>query len=498
MIRVAEYVSRTDTGHQRTTNEDAHLARTPVFVIADGMGGAQAGEVASQLAITHFVDGLPGEETDASEQRLARAVQDANAEIHALSESDARRAGMGTTLTAAYVGPREIAFAHVGDSRAYLLRNGELERITEDHSLVEELLRQGRLTEEEAEEHPQRSIITRALGPEPHVDVDTFTRTAVAGDVYLICSDGLTSMVSEATVGEIMRDAADIGAAAERLVAAALEAGGRDNVTVVLFRIEEVAGTDAPTESSPAQTTDPGSLEDDLPQTQALAPALLPSDSDRDGPGAGHEAAAGGPGDAAADSGSAGRPGDDDAGTPAAVEAGTSAPDQAPARAGSTPDSPGDSGGAATSPPGAGQRAGVPATPPAASGPHASGFRRHRRAPRMPSAQAPRRRSRLRRRLAACAVLLAVVGVLALAAVLATQSVYFIGTDSHGQVTVYNGVPYTLPGGVRLYTPYFVSGVTAAELSRLERRRLFNNELRSQRSATNLVAALELDRIAGQ
>src|ERR1700690_1065843 len=143
MIRVSDYVSRTDTGHQRTTNEDAHLARTPVFVIADGMGGAQAGEVASERAIAHFADGLPGEETDAAEQRLAQAVQDANAEIHALSESDARRAGMGTTLTAAYVGPREIAFAHVGDSRAYLLREGGLGRITEDHSLVEKRPAQG-------------------------------------------------------------------------------------------------------------------------------------------------------------------------------------------------------------------------------------------------------------------------------------------------------------------------------------------------------------------
>src|SRR5271154_3988360 len=183
MIRVAEHVARTDTGHQRSTNEDAHLARAPVFVLADGMGGAQAGEVASQIAIAHFADGLPGEGSDSAEQRLTRAVQEANTEIHALSERDARRAGMGTTLTAAYVGPDEVTFAHVGDSRAYLLRDGELARVTEDHSLVEELLRQGRLTEEEAEEHPQRSIITRALGPEPDVEVDTFSIAAADGDV---------------------------------------------------------------------------------------------------------------------------------------------------------------------------------------------------------------------------------------------------------------------------------------------------------------------------
>ena len=247
MIRVAEHVARTDTGHQRATNEDSHLERAPVFVVADGMGGAQAGEVASQLAVAHFADGLPGEDGDGAERRLALAVREANAEIHALSESDARRAGMGTTLTAAYVGRGEVSFAHVGDSRAYRLRDGELERITEDHSLVEELLRQGRLTEEEAEEHPQRSIITRALGPEPDVEVDTFTVAATDGDVFLLCSDGLTSMLGEAAIADILRAAPDITAAAEQLVAAALDAGGRDNVTVVLFRVEDVDGVeDAP------------------------------------------------------------------------------------------------------------------------------------------------------------------------------------------------------------------------------------------------------------
>ena len=273
MIRVAEHVSRTDTGHQRATNEDSHLERAPIFVVADGMGGAQAGEVASQVAIGHFSDGLPGEETEGSERRLARAVLAANAEIHALSEADSRRAGMGTTLTAAYVGRGQVSFAHVGDSRAYRLRDGELERITEDHSLVEELLRQGRLTEEEAEEHPQRSIITRALGPEPDVEVDTFTVAAADGDVYLLCSDGLTSMVSEATVADIMRAAPDIATAADRLVAAALDAGGRDNVTVVLFRIEEVGGADdPPTEAlTPVASTGEDSV-DDAPATGA-APA---------------------------------------------------------------------------------------------------------------------------------------------------------------------------------------------------------------------------------
>ena len=147
------------------------------------------------LSITHFSDGLP--DGDGAERQLERAVQEANADIHALSERDARRAGMGTTLTAAYVGAGEVSFAHVGDSRAYLLRDGRLERVTEDHSLVEELLRQGRLTEEEAEEHPQRSIITRALGPEPDVDVDTFTLTAADG-AWAFTVSMAASMVSTA------------------------------------------------------------------------------------------------------------------------------------------------------------------------------------------------------------------------------------------------------------------------------------------------------------
>jgi serine/threonine protein phosphatase PrpC len=451
MIRVAEYVARTDTGHQRTTNEDSHLARAPVFVIADGMGGAQAGEVASQLAIAHFADALPGAEADSAEQRLTAAVQEANAEIHALSESDARRAGMGTTLTAAYVGPVEVTFAHVGDSRAYLLRDGELERITEDHSLVEELLRQGRLTEEEAEEHPQRSIITRALGPEPDVDVDTFTLSAADRDVYLICSDGLTSMVSEPTVAEIMREAPDITAAAERLVAAALEAGGRDNVTVVLFRVEEIVGADAPTQASPAQPDGTERHEDELPQTEALAPALVPDSG-------GEQAAP--------------------------ADCGAVAADDPP---------PGDGGDALPRAGGRSDRHALPRTPRA---PESAS--RRRRAPRMPPAAGTRGRSRLPRRATALAVVLAVLAVIAVGGVLATQAVYFIGTDRDGQVTVYNGVPYTLPGGLRLYTQYFVSGVTAAELSPLERGRLFNNQLRSQASATRLVAQLELDRIAGQ
>ena len=195
MLRVAEHYAITDTGRQRRANEDSMLARSPLFVVADGMGGAQAGEVASRLAVETF--GEAGEDFSDPEQALAARAQAANTRIHDLSHDDPAHAGMGTTMTAVYVGEEEVTVAHVGDSRAYCMRDGELLRLTDDHSLVDELIRQGRLTPEEAEEHPQRSIITRALGPEPSVEVDTRTFKARPGDVYLLCSDGLTSMISE-------------------------------------------------------------------------------------------------------------------------------------------------------------------------------------------------------------------------------------------------------------------------------------------------------------
>ena len=203
MLRVAEQYSGTDTGRQRRANEDALLARAPLFVVADGMGGAQAGEVASQLAVESFRAGLPNGGGD-PEHALSALIQEANARIYELSRSNAEQAGMGTTLTAIYVGEDDVALAHVGDSRAYCLRDGQLVRLTDDHSLVDELIRQGRLTPAEAQDHPQRSVITRALGPEPTVEVDTLTHRARAGDVYLICSDGLTTMVPEEEVSEIL------------------------------------------------------------------------------------------------------------------------------------------------------------------------------------------------------------------------------------------------------------------------------------------------------
>ncbi len=252
MLRAAETVRRTDTGRQRKGNEDSSFARPPVFVVADGMGGAQAGEVASQLAVEAFEQGLPS--TGTPEERLAEIVREANRRIHEVSRLEHERAGMGTTLTAAYLDDRQVAIAHVGDSRAYLFRNGTLKRLTRDHSLVGELVRQGKLTEEQAEEHPQRSIITRALGPEPAVEVDTWTYPTSAGDVLLLCSDGLTSMIPEERIAEILAGAPSLAAAGDQLIAAANAAGGRDNITVVLFRLEEVGSdgnVDQPTTIAP-------------------------------------------------------------------------------------------------------------------------------------------------------------------------------------------------------------------------------------------------------
>lgn len=239
MLRVAEHFERTDTGRQRRGNEDNLHARSPLFAVADGMGGAQAGEVASRIAVEVLEQGLPSS-GGSVEERLRARVAEANTRINAHAHADDQRAGMGTTLTAAYVGEDELTVVHVGDSRLYRLRDGTLDRLTEDHSLVEELVRQGKLTPEEADEHPQRSIITRALGPEADVEVDSHTWPARAGDVYLICSDGLTSMVTEARVGELLTDSPSLAAAGRALIDAANDAGGRDNITVVLFRLEEV------------------------------------------------------------------------------------------------------------------------------------------------------------------------------------------------------------------------------------------------------------------
>src|SRR3954454_7799160 len=201
------------------------------------MGGARAGEVASRMAVEAF--GETGREGDKPEELLREVATEANRRIYEMAQSDSEHAGMGTTLTAALVEGRDVAVGHVGDSRLYRLRDGRLERLTQDHSLVEELVRQGKLTPEEAETHPQRSIITRALGPEPDVEVETYTHRGRDGDVYLLCSDGLTGMVSEKRIGEILGEASSLDEAAHKLVEEANSNGGKDNITVLLFRLAD-------------------------------------------------------------------------------------------------------------------------------------------------------------------------------------------------------------------------------------------------------------------
>jgi protein phosphatase len=243
MLRVAEHAELTDTGRQRRANEDAFLARAPLFAVADGMGGAQAGEVASATAIEVLSGGLG--EGESVEQRLSESVRQANSQIHALSVADDERAGMGTTVTAAYIGENNVTLVHVGDSRCYRWRDGTLERLTDDHSLVEEMVRQGQLTEEQALDHPQRSIITRALGPESVVEPDAQTVGARDGDLLLLCSDGLSTMISDEQIAKVLAHDEPLKATTHALVAAANEAGGRDNITVVLMRLEVLGDADA-------------------------------------------------------------------------------------------------------------------------------------------------------------------------------------------------------------------------------------------------------------
>jgi len=240
MLRIDEQAFRTDTGRQRNANEDSFFVRAPIFVVADGMGGAQAGEVASKAAADAFDIDLTG---GSPEQVLRQTIEAANRRIHELARADPSRAGMGTTLTAAIVNAEreEVAIGHVGDSRAYRLRDGRLEQLTRDHSLVEEMRRKGQLTDAQAEDHPQRSIITRALGPEPEVEPDVHTVAAAPGDVFLICSDGLNTMLGEDQIRKLLAGASSLEAAMQALVDEANSAGGRDNITALSFRLEDAA-----------------------------------------------------------------------------------------------------------------------------------------------------------------------------------------------------------------------------------------------------------------
>jgi protein phosphatase len=237
-VRLGQSAARTDPGRKRRHNEDSYVCQPPLFAIADGMGGARAGEVASALA----AGALSESDANGGGTRLVvELIQEANRRVHARASTDAETSGMGTTITVALVeDDGSVTFGHVGDSRAYLLRGEALEQITDDHSLVAELVRRGELSSQDAEAHPQRSVITRALGTDPDVDVDAFSVEAQDGDVYLICSDGLSDMIGGEQIERILlQHRTDLDAAARELIGAANRAGGDDNITAVLFELVE-------------------------------------------------------------------------------------------------------------------------------------------------------------------------------------------------------------------------------------------------------------------
>jgi serine/threonine protein phosphatase PrpC len=244
---IGRHVGLSHPGRRRRRNEDAFVVAPPLFAVADGMGGARAGEIASRLAAAAV------REEEGEGANVGELIREANRRVFERARDDAAASGMGTTMTLALVEDDHVTIGHVGDSRAYRLRDGELQQLTEDHSLVAELVRSGRLSPEEAEMHPQRSVITRALGTEANVDVDTFSVDALPGDVFLLCSDGLTTMVGDdrilAAVGE-NRD--DLERAAKQLIADANRSGGEDNVTVIFFEIVGEAAESGETEPLPA------------------------------------------------------------------------------------------------------------------------------------------------------------------------------------------------------------------------------------------------------
>jgi protein phosphatase len=245
----------TDTGRVRDHNEDRFLITDRLFAVADGVGGHRAGEVASKTA----VEILERSFTDRTADGLVEAVKEANRTVWNLAESNRDQRGMGTTLTAVGLveddGEERLAVVNVGDSRAYLLQQGELEQLTDDHSLVAQLVREGQLTPEEAIVHPQRSIITRALGLDPEVDVDIWELTPFRGDRILLCSDGLTNEVSDEGIASTLRGVADPQDAADQLVEEANARGGNDNITVVV--IDVVDDDDRAEEASAALADEP-------------------------------------------------------------------------------------------------------------------------------------------------------------------------------------------------------------------------------------------------
>jgi protein phosphatase len=324
--------------------------------------------------------------------------------------------------------------AHVGDSRCYLFRDGDLTRLTRDHSLVGELVDRGKLTEEEAEVHPQRSVITRALGPEEDVRVDTERIDARGGDLFLLCSDGLTSMVREGGLRPILTGGGPLEDVGRRLIAAANEAGGRDNITVVLFRLEEIAVARA---GSTDETTEQSALAD----YEDYEPATR------------------------------------DTTAPGPVAPTASAAQEAEYRAAGTV-----------------AVAAVTKAPPRRTAPLPPSREGERRPPAPPPAKSRSLLRRMGKPLLVIAILLAIILV---SAWIAIRGVFFIGLDANRAVTIYRGLPYELPLGIDLYTRDYTSGVTIDQVPANRRAVFTNHKLRSNSDAQDLVRQLEVGKIGG-
>lgn len=252
MTIALRYAARSDVGLVRANNQDSAYAGPRLLVVADGMGGHAGGDVASSVAVAHLapLDDEAHGPDDALDE-LNRALGDAHAELLARVADNPELAGLGTTVTALLRTGNKLAMAHIGDSRAYLLREGELTQVTSDHSFVQHLVNTGKLTQEEAERHPQRSVLLRVLGDyDMEIVPDVSVREARPGDRWMLCSDGLSGVVSRDTMADTLRDVADVGECADALVALALRGGAPDNVTVVVGDVVDV--DDLPDGAAPA------------------------------------------------------------------------------------------------------------------------------------------------------------------------------------------------------------------------------------------------------
>jgi PPM family protein phosphatase len=450
---VVRHGALTDIGLHRKTNEDSFVVAPPLYAVCDGMGGAQAGEVASSLAAQTLAAGV------AAGRPLLQSAEEANAAVFARAGEDSAHTGMGTTLTAVRVEGAVGHFVHIGDSRAYLLRRDELQQLSDDHSLVGEMIRDGRLTEEEAAVHPHRSILSRALGTEPQVRIDEFEVDLLGGDVLLLCSDGLCGVVAAPLLAKYM-GRSDPQEAAERLIAEARKAGGPDNITAVVLRLE---------------TPDPDAVEPEDDVTLAVPPDEAVT---RRGPAPVPPPAAAVPVE----------PGGDPASPP---DAGDVAPGGlAEAVTAELPLVTPTAGIAAVTAALAAEDGGEAAGSPARDGSEETTGDGDAVPPEPDEQEVPapaggRRRRRFLRWFAALLVVLVIAGS---AGAVTLSTVYYVGVDD-GRLAVYSGLPATV-GPLNLHAVYRRSSVDYSALSPAQRRLVDEQALRGRSDALALAATL--------